>query len=68
MSVRTARLLTALFFAAYLIALTWPGATLFNRVRPLVLGLPFNFAMIGAWVIAGGAVLWALHRAESRHH
>lgn len=67
MSVRSARLLTALFFALYLVALTWPGALLANRARPLVLGLPFNFFWVALWVAAGALVLLGLDRVERRH-
>lgn len=44
------------------------GGILFaNRVRPLVLGLPFLFAWIAAWAVATSAVLWwILHLDRAR--
>lgn len=67
MSVRAARLLTGLFFGLYVVALTWPGALLANRTRPLVLGLPFNFFWVALWVAAGALVLLGLDRVERRY-
>lgn len=66
MRVSTARALTVAFFLLYAVAVTWPGAVPFNRVRPLVLGLPFSMAWVAAWVAAGGVVLWLLDRVEAR--
>ena len=65
MSVRVARTLAIVFLAAYAVAVTWPGIVPFNRVFPLVLGLPFNMVWIALWISAGGAVLWVVDRAES---
>lgn len=66
MSVRAVRALVFAFFVAYAVAVTWPGAVPFNRVRPLILGLPFNLAWGAAWIVAGGLVLWWLDRSEAR--
>lgn len=67
MSVRTARVLTAVFFGLYVVALTWPGAVPFNRFSPQVFGLPFAFFWVALWVVLGGVVLFALDRVERRH-
>ena len=49
MSLRTARTLTAIYFTAALVAVTWPGIVPFARIRPFVLGLPFSMA----WIVRG---------------
>ncbi len=61
---RRRHLAVALFFLLYLLAVTWPGFLLFNRVRPLVLGLPFSMVWVAGWVLAGGVVLFLLDRVE----
>jgi hypothetical protein len=66
MTPRFARGLAALYFAAYVVAVTWPGMTLFNRVEPLVLGLPLNMVWVAAWVVGGAAILWIVFAAERR--
>lgn len=58
------RVLLALFFALYLLALGWPGVLPFNRVEPFVLGLPFVFFWVTLWVVMGGVALWLLYRHE----
>ncbi len=63
---RLVRRLAAAFFFLFLLALTWPGVLLVNRVRPLVLGLPFNLFWTAAWVAAGALVLAAVYRTETR--
>lgn len=52
----------ALFFLLYTLAVTWPGFLPFNRIRPLVLGLPFSMVWVAGWVLAGGVVLFWLDR------
>lgn len=66
MSVRAARILTAVYFTLFIVAVTWPGMLPFNRIRPLVLGLPFSLAWIVLWVVGGVFVLWTLHSVEGR--
>ena len=66
MSLRTARVLTALYFAAMLFSVTWPGMTLFSQVYPLVLGLPFSMAWIAGWIAGSVLVLYLLDRVEKR--
>ena len=65
MSVRFARTLAVTFLVAYAFAVTWPGMVPFNRIRPLVLGLPFSLVWIAAWIIGGCLVLWMLDHVES---
>lgn len=41
------------------------GGVLFaNRVRPLVLGIPFLFFWIAAWVVATSLVMWVILRLD----
>ncbi len=58
--------LAAGFFVVYFLAISWPGIIPFNRIRPLIFGLPFSMAWVTGWVIAGGLVLWWLERREDR--
>jgi hypothetical protein len=67
MSLRTARLLTAAYFALMAIAVTWPGMLVASRIRPLVLGLPFSFFWGAAWIAGSVLVLWLLDRVERRY-
>lgn len=65
MSARAARILVAAFFVGYTVFLTWPGALPFNRIRPLVLGLPFSMVWVAIWVALSVPVLLILHHAEA---
>ncbi|MFW6079494.1 MAG: DUF3311 domain-containing protein [Gemmatimonadota bacterium] len=65
MTVRFVRGLTLAFVLAYVIALTYPGAVPFNRIRPFVLGLPFSFFWVALWVAAAIGVFWLLDRVET---
>lgn len=56
-----------IYFVLFVIFVTWPGFIPFNHPLPLVLGLPFNMAMIALWVAVGSVVLFVLDRSESRH-
>ena len=67
MSLRTARTLTAVYFTAALIAVTWPGLVPFARIRPFVLGLPFSMAWIAAWIAGSVVVLFLLDRVERQY-
>jgi hypothetical protein len=66
-TLRTARVLTGVFFGAMLVGVTWPGALPFVRVRPFILGLPFSFAWIALWILLSVFVLWGLDRVEGRY-
>ncbi len=56
----------AVYFAVFTIMVTWPGFTLFNRVTPFILGLPFNLFFLACLILGGMIVLWLLHGAEER--
>ena len=60
------RAFTGFFFAAFLVAVTWPGFIPFNRVTPRVLGFPLSFAWPALWVVAAFVVLVLLDWSESR--
>lgn len=64
MRARTARGLLLVFLLLYTGAVTYPGALLSDRVRPLILGLPFSMAWIVAWIAASGIVLAIVHRVD----
>lgn len=66
MKVRQVRIAVFLFFILYAVAVTWPGAVPFNRVRPFVFGLPFSMAWAALWIVMGCLVLWGLDLSESR--
>ena len=64
MSVSLVRLFAAVFFGLFVVAVTWPGMIPFNRIEPLVLGLPFSMAWIAGWVLASFFVLLMVDWAE----
>ena len=44
------------------------GGILFaNRVRPLVLGIPFLFFWLAAWVVGTSIVMWVILRLDRAH-
>jgi len=66
-SLSVARALTGIYFFLMLVFVTWPGLVPFSRVRPLVLGLPFSMAWIGAWIAGSVVVLYLLDGVEKRY-
>jgi hypothetical protein len=50
------------FFLLFTVAVTWPGMIPFNRVEPMVLGLPFNMVWIALWVVLSFVVLVLVDR------
>lgn len=66
MSVRAVRWVVAAYLLVFLLATTWPGALLFNSVRPLILGLPFNLFFIALLIVGGLGLLTALYVSEQR--
>jgi hypothetical protein len=59
---RRARRVASAFFVVYALAVTWPVVLPFNRIRPLVLGLPFSMVWVTLWIVLGGIVFWLLER------
>lgn len=66
MTIRWLRVGTTLFFVLFVLAVTWPGMIPFNRVFPLVFGLPFNMVWIASWVLASFFVLLLVDWVEGR--
>jgi len=56
----------ALFFLLFVFAVTWPGMIPFNRIHPLVLGLPFSMFWIALWVFSSFLILVLVDRIEGR--
>jgi hypothetical protein len=51
------------FFLLNLGAVVWPGLTYFNRVEPMILGLPFIMVWLAGWVVTSiGVLVWIEHR------
>ncbi len=67
MTERGARRLVVITFVLYTLALLWPGVIPFNRIRPFILGLPFNFFWVVLWVVLGGIALWLADRVYARN-
>ena len=66
MNVRWVRRGAALFFLLFVLAVTWPGMLPFNRIHPMVLGLPFSMFWIALWVFCSFLVLLVVDRVEGR--
>jgi hypothetical protein len=66
MTVRAARRLVFGLLGLYTVFLTYPGMVPFNRIEPLVLGLPFSMFWIVLWVAIVFAGLLLLNRLETR--
>ncbi|MEL7216894.1 MAG: hypothetical protein AAGK01_00510 [Pseudomonadota bacterium] len=66
LSVRTVRWIMATYLLLFMLATTWPGASLFNAVRPLVFGLPFNLFFIALLIVIALVLLAALYTSEQR--
>ncbi|MEL6324874.1 MAG: hypothetical protein AAFQ84_11665 [Pseudomonadota bacterium] len=66
MSVRTIRWGVAAYMLVFLLATTWPGALLLNRVQPFVLGLPFNLFCIALLIMGALGLLAVLYVSEQR--
>jgi len=39
-----------------------------NRIKPVILGLPFVLFWILLWVVLTPAVLWAAYKIEKKHN
>jgi hypothetical protein len=53
-------------FLFYLLAVTWPVATLFRSPEPRVFGLPLSMAWPVAWILVGLVMLLVLDHFESK--
>ena len=50
----------------FFLSAVWPGAMLFNRIEPFVLGLPFNLFFIALMIVGALCLLAALYISETR--
>jgi len=66
MSGRSARVLIVVWGIAYVVLLSWPGLTLFNRIEPKILGMPHVMAGVAGWLVISLIVLIVVDRAVSR--
>jgi hypothetical protein len=41
---------------------------LWDRIYPMVLGIPFNFFWLLAWIVLTSVCLWIIHRIESERN
>ena len=64
--VKLVRAAATIYFVLFLIFVTWPGFIPFNSPLPLILGLPFNMAMIALWVGFAAVVLFVMDCSEER--
>lgn len=62
MSVRTARLIFWAYVVVGTIALTFPGILPFNRVRPMIFGMPFVLVWVAFWVALAFTVFLLVNR------
>jgi len=53
-------------FLIYLLAVTWPVATLFRTPEPLLFGLPLSMAWPVAWILIGLVMLLVLDHFENK--
>ena len=60
------RRLAVVVFLLNLVAITWPGITLFRSAEPLVFGLPMSMAWPIAWIVIGWITLMVLDHFEQR--
>ena len=54
------------FFLLYLLAVTWPAATLFSSAEPMVFGLPLSMAWPIAWILMAWIALLVLDYFENK--
>lgn len=60
------RRLAVAVYVLNVLAMTWPGATLVNTARPLVLGLPLSMAWPVLWILISLVTLLFLDYSENR--
>ena len=63
---RIVRIAFVAFIILNAVALTYPGITPFNHIRPFVFGLPFPFAWVAIWIVLGLIMLAITDAIESR--
>lgn len=66
MTIRWVRGGVILFFLLFIVAVTWPGMTLGNKIFPLTFGLPLSMIWIATCVVLSFLVLVFLDFMEGR--
>lgn len=56
-----------LYFLVCVLALIWPGATIANRIDPMVMGLPFFFFWYLFWFFVTFIGLVICYRMEGKN-
>jgi hypothetical protein len=56
----------AVFFGLVPFAAVCFSVSLWDRMNPIILGLPFNFFWLILWLLLTPACLWAAYRMEMR--
>ncbi len=44
------------------------SVSLWDRVYPMVLGIPFNLFWLISWIVLSSVCMWAAYRLEARRH
>ena len=57
--------LGALLFALIPFVAMCFSVALWDRIYPMILGIPFNFAWLLCWIILTSVCIWAAYRIES---
>jgi hypothetical protein len=58
--------LGAMFFGLIPFAAVCFSVSLWDRIHPIILGLPFNFFWLILWLLLTPICLWAAYRVEMR--
>ena len=66
MSRRSAVVLFFSWIAAATVFLCFPGVVPFNRIRPLIFGMPFNLAWVALWIVSAFVVFLLVDRTLDR--
>ncbi|UCG84795.1 MAG: hypothetical protein JSW71_12630 [Gemmatimonadota bacterium] len=53
------------YFVAMAVAVTFPGVTPFNTIRPFIFGVPFVFAWYLCWIVGSLLVFAFLYKVFS---
>ena len=65
-SIRAVRGLVAAYMLAFLFTTIWPGAQLYNRPEPFIIGLPFNLFVLASLITVALGLLALLYFSETR--
>ena len=66
LSIRAVRGLVAAYMLLFLLTTTWPGAQVFNRPEPFIIGLPFNLFVLASLITVALGLLTLLYFSETR--